>query len=247
MQFLFYQMLSGRRELMPVYMFTVFALEVTAFAYSISLILPGASRQIWLKRGGMFLLPVSLVMLILTALHVLADDVVLKVNSQKWLGFVGLLPSMLPFFLLFEFSWRAQHAAKDSQTRNGVGGLTAGLAMVGFSFALMFGVTLVLDARTHLYWQGKNAEATAKFVAMGEERSLVSSRGEEFKYLLIKPANYNPDRNIHWLSRFPMEDMRLRLRSFLRRVPIDTSTRPFFSFRFVRKELAGAGSPTIPQ
>ena len=68
---------------MPVYMVTVFILVITAVAYSLSLILPGAAGQIWLKRGGMFLLPVSLALLSLTALNVLTDDVVLKVTFQK--------------------------------------------------------------------------------------------------------------------------------------------------------------------
>jgi predicted peptidase len=66
------------------------------------------------------------------------------------------------------------------------------VALVTFSLALVFGTTLVSDARNHLYWQGKNAENTAKFATMGEERVFANGKGEKLKYLLIKPADYNP-------------------------------------------------------
>jgi hypothetical protein len=203
MQFLFYQMLSGRRDLMPAYMSTVFVLVVAALVYSLSLISPGASRQIWLKRGGVFLLPISLVLLILTAINVLSDDVVLKVNAQKWLGLVALFPSIFPLFLLFNFREELRHEAIGSQPVEGVRTLTGGLALVAFSFMLVFGVTLVWDARTYLYWQGKNSEATTKFVSMGEERVFENDRGEKLRYLLIKPVNYNPNTKYPLLVSLP--------------------------------------------
>lgn len=203
MQILFYQMLSGRRDLMPVYTVTVFVVILTAVAYSLSLILPRASWQIWQKRGGLFLLVVSLVLLILTTLNVLTDDVVLKVNAQKWLGFAALLPSVFPLFLLLNFREEQQHEATGSHAGEGVKNVMAGLALVGFSFALVFGVMLVSDARTHLYWQKKNAETTAKFVSMGEERVFINSRGEKLKYLLVKPANYNPQTKYPLLVSLP--------------------------------------------
>ena len=203
MQLVFYMMLSGRRDLMPVYITTVIFLVVTAIAYSVSLILPGASRKIWLKRGGMYLLPVSLTMLTLITLNVLTDDVVMKAAFQKWLGFAALLPSVFPLFLLLNFREELKYEAIDSQAPGGLTGLTGGLALVGFSFALVFGMTLVSDARTHLYWQGKNAEATAKFAAMGEERVFANSRGEKLKYLLIKPVDYNPQMKYPLLVSLP--------------------------------------------
>jgi predicted peptidase len=113
---------------------------------------------------------------------------------QKGIEWTSLLANITPLMLMLNFLDEIKETKREdisivypSYVTN-VLGITC-LIIFGLSFA--FGLSIAGESSKHLYWQNKNAEETAKFVQLGEERSFKNAKGQILKYLLIMPTDYD--------------------------------------------------------
>jgi hypothetical protein len=195
-QGLFYLIISGRGELHRYYTFVVSFVLATAIVYALSFIFSKATERKWLRRAGLFSVPITGTLLILIVMSIFSSDVPLKVSILKGIEWIVLADHIVPLFLILNFlnevnNVKPQNAsAVFPQYATSLMGL---ICMMAFALTLTFGLSVAGESSKHLYWQAKNAEETAKFVQLGEERTFTNRRGETLKYLLVKPKEY--DRN----------------------------------------------------
>jgi hypothetical protein len=194
-QGLFYLLLSGRRDLQQYYVAIVLLSLVTAIALGCSFIFSKSAERKWLKRAGVLTLAMATSMLVLVIISILTSTMSLKISIQKVIEWIGLFANIVPFLLLLNFLDEVRETKKENTE---IGFPKFWITFMGFvgmtvcSFAVVFAFSLSGESSTHLYWQGKNAEETAKVVKLGEERSFTNNQGETLKYVLIKPQGYDP-------------------------------------------------------
>jgi hypothetical protein len=194
-QGLFYLILSGEHELQRYYAFAMFSVLVINIAYSLSFMFSQAAQRKWLKRAGFSGFAITCTLLVLVLISVASSDMPLKISIQKAIEWIGLLASILPLLLMLNFVDEVSNVKSDANivVPQYVSTLMGMICMLAFALALVFGLSISKESSTHLYWQTRNAEETAKFIQLGEERTFTNRKGETLKYLLIKPKEYDPD------------------------------------------------------
>lgn len=195
-QGLLYLILSGRRDVQQYYVAVVIVSLVVALALGFSFVFSKSAERRWLKRAGFLMLAMATSLLVLVIISIVSSDMSLKISLQKVIEWIGLFGNIIPFLFLLNFLDEAREAKKEN---NDVQFPKFWTSLIGFagmticSFALVFGLSLSSESSTHLYWQTKNAEQTAKVVELGEERSFTNDKGQTLKYVLIKPQDYNQE------------------------------------------------------
>ena len=235
--------LSGRREMIPFYILSTFGVIVAGIVYSLAMIFSEGSKKIWLKRAGIYHLPISCGLLILVIVNVTTSNIALRAQLDLWSQWLSLLGSLFPLFLLLNFVDELKKKHDDKIVPAYVMMSLIGFCFIGYSFFIVSGFTLVSSSKTQLYWQKKNAEETRKFVSLGEERVFTNGKGDTLKYLLVKPAEYKPEQQYPLVVALPYHGYEAPASQLL---ATESNRSRYSAFLFVPFCPEGAGWGGIP-
>jgi hypothetical protein len=193
-QLLLYFILRGARDLQSLYITNAICVLIIGLMYAVSLMFSNASERLWLKRSGYLMIVVTIPLLILVGISISSTDMALRLSIQKAIEWISLVASLVPIFFILNF--REEYRGMESESGhapNRVKDFIGFASLLAFGLTVAFGVTLAGEGSTHLYWQTKNAEETANFAKLGEERTFTNAKGQTLKYLLVKPKDLNPE------------------------------------------------------
>jgi hypothetical protein len=245
-QVLFYLILSGHSALQQYYLLVMYFVLATAVAYGLSLIFSNASERKWLKIAGWSVMLFSITLLVLMVILIVTKDVPLKIATQHWIEWISLFGNIIPVFLILNFRDELRQIPKRHNVASYPEYVTTSLrlaCLVCVMVALTLGVLISGEAATQVFWQNKNAEATASFVKLGDERSYTNAKGETLKYLLVKPADYDPGIKYPLVVSLPYGGYEASAAQLL---ASDGNSRRYPAFLFVPFCSEGAGWGGIP-
>lgn len=163
------------------------------FLFGISLIFSKAGKNPYLKAMGIYKLIVGgfgvyLMSLWLAAPSHLSPHTITQVS--QWFMLASSLEPV-PLILLFYVHRRASKATPEASSTDKFSRLLAQLRPLALLLLVLFG--LMLGNQT--YWSTHLSAATKALAKDFELRTYVSSRGDSLQYLLMKPVDYDPEKN----------------------------------------------------
>jgi hypothetical protein len=169
----------------------VFSLSA-GLLFAISLVFSSAGKNPYLKTMGIFILimvgfSVYLMNLSSPAQSQLPNSIITQLG--QWLTFVSSFESV-PLIMLFYTPLRASKSPPESSSPYKFSGLLSGLGLIALMMLLVFGIRV----QTQSYWSKHISAATKALTKPFENRSYINSEGDTLRYRLLKPTNYNPDK-----------------------------------------------------
>lgn len=163
-----------------------------SIVYGTSLVFSSAGRQFWLKAAGMPILINGLVFVsvFLWSTYTKAyPDINTSERVAQWTSFAGCL---VPLFFILHFRKELRRAIiYPSTLKEKILRITVVLAWIA---AIPFGVLLLGESRSSVYWANHNFMKTKELAQLFEARIFIGSKGDTLRYRLLKPLDYDTSR-----------------------------------------------------
>jgi hypothetical protein len=204
---IFYTVLEYR-QLQQFYIAGLLLVLVTSFVYGVSLISSRANQKAWLKRTGICLVILTLLLGGLILLNVYAPNSMrpLIVQIDQWISLFG---NTITFLFILHFRNEMKHVKiADNpifENKNIVGSFDY-LKMIFLTSTLVLGALITQQGMSSLSWRKKNQESTAELVKKSEAKYFVNTKGDTLKYLLMKPKDFDPQKKYPLVVCLPAGD-----------------------------------------
>jgi dienelactone hydrolase len=176
------------RQIQAVYIVVVAINVLAGFVYALSLVLSGTARRRWLRAGGIcfiFLSAAMAVILVLTFTPAVDRGLVEK--SGQWALLIG---SLIPGFFILNMIEEIKTLPREIPTI--VGNAGALLSVGALVIILTFGILIVRDAQTTMYWRKQNEIKAMEFVSQSAVGKFGTAEGDTLDYVLMKPLDPDP-------------------------------------------------------
>lgn len=167
------------------------------FFYGLVITFSDAGKRFWLKLAGIFgaLLNLFFLALYLWGLD-FSDgaDLVLMENLHKWTALaINIIPVcyILNFWNEYKESGTEKEQTKKEKTLQGFLVLAGS---VTFIFTLVMLKTFTQESKWHRDWLNSLPEREQKLKQQFDERTYVRNEQDTLQYLLLKPLDYDPQR-----------------------------------------------------
>ncbi len=192
---IFYLVLENNRALEPYYFFATYISLGATILYATSLICSEASKNAWLKRAGVLLLTVGLILVTTEVCSVMLHNTQAKVVYQKIQMWAPLFTDVITVLFILNFA-NEQQLLKSGNVDGAASpkSLQSLLAILSVA-CLVFTVTLaaMLTQQTGwvLAWRGVGIEKAVELAKPFEPRTFVENKGDTLRYRFMKPLNYD--------------------------------------------------------
>lgn len=163
-----------------------------SIVYGASLVFSGTGRQFWLKAAGMLILINGLVfisILLWSTYTKVYPDINTSERVAQWTSFAGCL---VPLFFILHFRKELHRAVIYPPTlKENIFRITVILAWIA---AVPFGVLLLGESRSSVYWANHNFMKTKELAQLFEARIFIGNKGDTLRYRLLKPLGYDTSR-----------------------------------------------------
>lgn len=165
--------------------------------YAIALIFSGTRKKAWLKVAGAYILVVGLILVTSIAGPLVFKNVqingVLK-KIPQWASIAGSLIS-IPFMMHFLREIKLLKADNaDSSDKESSDDILITVRSLALVIVLIIGGFVATEGYSGIYWGKRNFESTKALARLFEARIFVNSKGDTLRYRLLKPLNYDPQK-----------------------------------------------------
>ena len=176
---------------------TIYFLTIgTGMLHAISLIFSNSRERPWLKRTGILILLIELVLLFTSIWHIdpgNAGGIVAIRRVRLWTGVAGVLIPLL-YIMNYWSEWRSLPTKKlyrptGQRTGNVLLAVTGTVALIAM---LVWGSKFAMERPDAAGDLSRITEETKRLAEPFEARTYVGDSGDTLRYRLMMPVDYNP-------------------------------------------------------
>ncbi len=170
---------------------------VIAMVYSLTLIISIASERPWLKASGFFTLIVGVVLLLSVTWSMMSPKAEIQYILEKVVRWTTLLSSLTPAFFMINFVQEEKKLVPEDGTGSQPSAsenLLAVTGMISIVLVVLVGIKIGNHSYWRLDWKQKGPTVSRQLAASFESRTFENEQGNTLRYLLMKPVDYDPQK-----------------------------------------------------
>ena len=194
---IFYAM-SSLMQLMKYYLPSIIITIPSGVIYGTSLIFSNTRERFWLRIAGIFTFIINAVLLSSIVLWIYSPEIQTNGTLERIIQWTSLANSLIPVWFIMNFLIELR-SIKVKETHESIQKYTAyGMLIVGvlaLALILFYGSKVISEKTSKTYWKERDYALAQELAQLFEARIFVGSKNDTLLYRLLKPLDYEPDKN----------------------------------------------------